>query len=59
VLAPEGRLYLIYQPLVPERAGSTAETLSRVMESHGFAIEDVVIEQLSAATGVCVVAARR
>ncbi len=58
-LADGGRFHLIYQPLVAATARATAETLSATLESHGFSVDSVLVEDLAAATAVCVIAAKR
>jgi SAM-dependent methyltransferase len=55
-LASGGRLYLVDQPLDARTARATADKLSAVLESHGFAVERVLIHDLTAATVVCVIA---
>jgi cyclopropane fatty-acyl-phospholipid synthase-like methyltransferase len=58
-LADDGSLHLIYQPLVADTARETAETLSATLENHGFTVDSVVVEDLSAATAVCVIAVKK
>ena len=58
-LAPGGRLYFVYQPLVAEEAEATVETLSSVLHGQGFAIADVLVRDLSSGRIVCVIAEDR
>lgn len=55
-LAPGGRLYLAYEPLVAAEADATAATLATMLTGHGFTVHDALIRNLSATRAVCVVA---
>lgn len=55
-LAPGGRLYLAYEPLVADQARKTVETLSAVLDGHGFTVSDVLVQDLSATRVGCVIA---
>jgi cyclopropane fatty-acyl-phospholipid synthase-like methyltransferase len=58
-LADGGRFHLLYQPLVAATARATSETLSTTLESHRFSVDSVLVEDLAAATAVCVIAGKR
>lgn len=58
-LAEGGSLHLIYQPLTPDTARATASTLSATLDEHGFTVDSVLVEDLAAATAVCVIAVKR
>jgi cyclopropane fatty-acyl-phospholipid synthase-like methyltransferase len=53
-LAPGGGVYLFYQPLAEHEVGRTAETLSVVLDPHGFRVDRVLTRDLVPA--VCVIA---
>lgn len=55
-LAPGGSLYLVYQPLVAHEARETVETLSAVLENHGFMVSDALDQDLSTGREVRVIA---
>lgn len=55
-LAPGGRLYLAYEPLVAAEAEGTAERLATMLTGHGFTVHDVLFQDLAATHAVCVVA---
>jgi len=55
-LAPGGRFYLPYQPLVPHLAAQSAQQLSTDLVRHGFTVTDTLIEDLTAARVGCVIA---
>jgi cyclopropane fatty-acyl-phospholipid synthase-like methyltransferase len=57
-LADGGRFYLFWQPLVAREAGETAERLAAVLGDHGLAVSEVLVQDLAAATAVCVVAGK-
>jgi ubiquinone/menaquinone biosynthesis C-methylase UbiE len=54
-LAPGGRLHLVYQPLEPSGVETTVETLSAVLDDHGFRVVDVLIGDLPSGRTVSVV----
>ncbi|MDQ3612406.1 MAG: class I SAM-dependent methyltransferase [Actinomycetota bacterium] len=58
-LADGGRFHLIYQPLVAATARGTAEALAATLENHGFRVDSILVEDLAAATAVCVTAEKR
>jgi len=55
-LAPGGRLYLMWEPMAPDEAEATAETLKAALTRHGWSVERVVIEALGRAREVAVTA---
>ena len=55
-LASGGSFYLIDQPLDARQAGAVIETLSAVLENHGFTVKQVLIEDITLATILCVIA---
>jgi cyclopropane fatty-acyl-phospholipid synthase-like methyltransferase len=55
-LAPGGRLYLVYQPLVAREAAETVEKLSAVLDNHGFVVGEALVQNLSSGRALCVVA---
>ncbi|MGH3949329.1 MAG: class I SAM-dependent methyltransferase [Pseudonocardiaceae bacterium] len=55
-LAPDGRFFLPYQPLIAEQAKPTARTLSATLDRQGFTVIDVVIENLPSGRVGCVIA---
>jgi SAM-dependent methyltransferase len=57
-LADGGRFYVLWQPLVAREAGETAERLAAVLDDHGLAVSEVRVQDLAAATAVCVVAGK-
>jgi hypothetical protein len=57
-LADGGTLHLVDQPLDPRAAPATAERQAAVLEAHGFTVESVRVQQLTAGTVVGVVASR-
>jgi SAM-dependent methyltransferase len=57
-LADGGRFYLFWQPLAAREAGETAERLAAVLDDHGLAVSEVRVQDLAAATAVCVVAGK-
>ena len=56
-LSEGGRLHLSYQPLAAGAARETAARLSATLESHRFAVESVLVEELAGGPTVCVIAA--
>jgi cyclopropane fatty-acyl-phospholipid synthase-like methyltransferase len=58
-LAPDGRLYVIFQPIGQRDAQTAAARVSDVLGEHGFTVERVRIDPLAAAPGVCIIAANR
>jgi cyclopropane fatty-acyl-phospholipid synthase-like methyltransferase len=58
-LAPGGSLALVYQPLAPAQARSTVDTLSTMLDDHGFAVSDVIVHDLASGRICCVVAQPR
>ena len=58
-LAAGGRLYLFSQPLDPGAAQATADDLRDVVDRSGLELDRIRIDPLSAAPGVCAVAAAR
>jgi cyclopropane fatty-acyl-phospholipid synthase-like methyltransferase len=57
-LADGGTLHLVDQPLDPRAAPATAERQAAVLEAHGFTVESVRVQQLTAGTVVGVLASR-
>jgi hypothetical protein len=57
-LADGGRFYVLWQPLVAREAGEPAERLAAVLDDHGLAVSEVRVQDLAAATAVCVVAGK-
>ena len=55
-LADGGRLHLVDQPLDPRSGEAVAERQAAVLRAHGFTVDSVLVEQLTAATIVGVVA---
>jgi cyclopropane fatty-acyl-phospholipid synthase-like methyltransferase len=55
-LAPGGRLFLFDQPLVADKARETVETMSAVLDNHGFTVCDALIHDLPSGRAVCVIA---
>ena len=58
-LAPGGRLYLLSQPLRSSAVRAMAERLKHVISASGFEVQQIRIDPLGAAPGVCAVAAAR
>jgi SAM-dependent methyltransferase len=58
-LANGGRFYVFWQPLVAREAGETAERLAAVLDDHGLTVGEVLVHDVAAATGVCVIAGKR
>lgn len=58
-LAPGGRLHIVFQPLDPSTARATGKSLSTVLERHGFTVDDILIQPLSNAIGVCAIGSLR
>lgn len=58
-LSPGGRLYLVYQPLEAGKAQETVETLTSVLDHHGFTVVEVLVHDLPAARVTCVIAEDR
>jgi cyclopropane fatty-acyl-phospholipid synthase-like methyltransferase len=55
-LAPRGRLYLVYQPLMADQARPTVDALSVVLADHGFIVSEVLVQDLASGRVVCVIA---
>jgi hypothetical protein len=55
-LAGTGAFHLVYQPLEAGTAETTAKSLSAVLNAHDFVVTAVLIEDLTAATVVGVIA---
>jgi cyclopropane fatty-acyl-phospholipid synthase-like methyltransferase len=55
-LAPGGSFFLIDQPLDARQAGTVVETLSAVLGNHGFTVKQVLTEDITQATIICVIA---
>lgn len=55
-LAPQGCLYLVYQPLKADHTRRTVDTLAAVLDDHGFAVSDVLVHDLATGRSGCVVA---
>lgn len=56
VLAPNGALYLFYEPPSAARAREVARRVSQQLMASGFIVADLLVRDLSTAVGVCVVA---
>jgi cyclopropane fatty-acyl-phospholipid synthase-like methyltransferase len=53
-LAPEGRLYLAFQPLAAHETRATVERLSALLPGHGFTVADVRVDDLPSGRVACV-----
>lgn len=58
-LAPDGRLFVIFQPISERDARRAAGRVSDVLGEYEFTVERVRIDPLAAAPGVCIIAANR
>jgi SAM-dependent methyltransferase len=55
-LAAGGRLHLVWEPFEARDAEATGERQAAVLQRHGFAVDEVRVQELSATTAVCVIA---
>ena len=55
-LAPRGRLYLLSQPFTAQGVDPALDHARKVLTTGGFVVEDVRVDALEPAPGVCVVA---
>jgi SAM-dependent methyltransferase len=55
-LGPGGRVHVLSQPLSGREVRPTVDRLARVLEQHGFRVEDERVDPLPSVPGVCVVA---
>ncbi len=57
-LAPAGRLHLVYDPVDPADTGRLIAVTSRVLQDHGFHVQDVRTRDLAATTVISIVAGK-
>jgi SAM-dependent methyltransferase len=59
LLAPTATLYLVYEPPTGDKAKWIAEQVQDNLESHGFAVQDVLFRDLQSGSIVCITAQER
>ncbi|HEV2780561.1 MAG TPA: class I SAM-dependent methyltransferase [Actinophytocola sp.] len=55
-LAPDGRLFLVYQPLDSSQTRAAMTALAETVTSHGFTVAEVLVHDLPSGTIGCVIA---
>ena len=56
VLAPDGALYLFFQPPAASQIPRITETATALLQGHGFTVDSVLHRELSPVPVVCIVA---